>query len=361
MKKIPFGIFLMLLAAVLSSCGDESAARVDETAGAGRYEVPETMESEKGDIPVNPTETDDKPADPSETTDDDPAETDGRTTQSPATEISWRIENGKYVYTFPERDDSGLANVAEMETFTRARFDDQPNDWFIGKTLRDEATGEVTYVWDRSQQTLDAIAKYGAVYRGDEERKVVYLTFDCGYEYGTTAEILDVLKEKNVPATFFVNGWYVESAPHMVRRMLDDGHIIGNHCDNHEDMTTVSVDTFIKEVQGLEDIYYATFPDAPPMLYFRPPSGNCSEWVLKFADMMGYTTVMWSWAYYDFDVNNQMSVSNAMAKVKAGLHNGCVYLLHTESTTNAAMLGEMIDWIRGEGYEFLPLADIDAK
>jgi len=237
-------------------------------------------------------------------------------------------------------------------------FDDQPNDWYIGKTTRDAATGEVTYVWDRSAATLATLEKYGAVYRGDEERKVVYLTFDSGYEYGTTAAILDVLKEKNVPAAFFINGWYLESAPHMVKRMLDEGHIVGNHCVNHYDMTAVSVETFVKEVQGLEDYFYTSFPDAKPMIYFRPPSGNCNEWVLRFADLMGYTTVMWSWAYFDYDVNNQPSVSDALQKVKDGLHNGCVYLLHTESQTNADMLGDMIDWVRSQGYEFLPLADI---
>lgn len=351
MKKRRYGLILAVLITLCGvSCGEE-AAKVDESAGVGRYEIPETMAPENGDRPISPTETLES------------GETKGPENQPrPSTgELSWKVENGKYVYTFPERDDSGLANVWEMEAFSRAMFDDQPNDWFFGRTTRDQTTGEVTYVWDRYQSTLDVLKKYGAIYRGDETKKVVYLTFDNGYEYGTTAQILDVLKEKNVPATFFVNGHYVESAPHMIRRMLDEGHIIGNHCVNHYPLTTVSAETFVQEVQGLEDIYYATFPDAPPMVYFRPPSGNSNEWVLKLADMMGYTTVMWSWAYGDYDTNNQLPVSEALAKVKEGLHNGCVYLLHPESTTNAAMLGDMIDWIRSQGYEFLPLPAIETN
>ncbi len=330
---------ILLLCALAVSCGKEPAAELGETAGVVRLPAAES--------------------DTVETVVGEDGETAGAGRENtPTSALSWTKENGTYTYTFPERDDSGLVKVDEMRSFSTAMFDDQPDDWYFGKTTRDASTGEVTVVWERSQSTLDALDKYGAIYRGDEERKVVYLTFDAGYEYGTTAKILDVLKEKEVPATFFVNGHYVESAPQMIRRMLDEGHIIGNHAVNHYDLTGVDVDTFLSEVQGLEDLYYATFPDAPPMVYFRPPSGNCNEWVLKMTDLMGYTTVLWSWAYKDYDTNNQPDVWSTMENVKAGLHNGCVYLLHPESETNAAMLGQMIDWIRGEGYEILPLADI---
>ncbi len=335
MKKMRYAALLLLAAVLAGACAKEKPITLGETAGVGRFHQSESGVPETGGA----SETEEPPV-------------------NTATLISWRKENGKYVYTFPNRDDSGLANVNEMNSFSRERFDDQPDDWYIGKTSRNAVTGEVTVEWDRSEATLATLEKYGAIYRGDETRKVVYLTFDAGYEYGTTSKILDVLKEKEVPATFFVNGYYVESASHLIQRMLDEGHIVGNHAVNHPDLTKVDVDTFLKEVQGLEDLYYATFPDAPPMLYFRPPSGDCNEWVLKFADMMGYTTVMWSWAYYDYDVNNQPSVSSALERVMSGLHNGCVYLLHPESQTNADMLGQMIDQIRAAGYEFLPLADI---
>ena len=132
-----------------------------------------------------------------------------------------------------------------------------------------------------------------------------------------------------------------------------------HHCVNHYDLTTVDSDTFIAEVQGLEDIFYTYFPDADPMLYFRPPSGAANEWVLNLADKMGYTTVLWSWAHRDFVDDDQPGHAETIQKIKQGLHNGCVYLLHPESTTNTAILGEMIDWIRSQGYEFLPLCDIE--
>lgn len=275
-----------------------------------------------------------------------------------ANAISWKKNENGYTYVFPKRDDAGLAQIDEMYSFSSAMFEDQADDWFFGKTVRDAATGEVEVVWERAQSTLDALEKYGAIYRGDETRKVVYLTFDAGYEYGTTSKILDILKEKQAPATFFVNGYYVKSASDMIERMLAEGHIIGNHAVNHYDLTTVDVDTFLTELQGLEDLYYEKFPDAPPMIYFRPPSGNCNEWVLKLADLMGYTTVLWSWAYLDYDTENQPDVGATLEKVKEGLHNGCVYLFHPESQTNVDMLGELIDYIRGEGFEILPLADI---
>ena len=257
------------------------------------------------------------------------------------------------------RSDEGLSTIDEMYDMSTARFDDQPDDWFFGKTVRDNETGEVTYVWDRSADTLETLKKYRTIYRGDETRKVFYLTFDCGYEYGTMDAILDTLKEKQVSATFFVNGHYVRSASDKIQRMIDEGHVIGNHAVNHYDLTGVSVDTFLKEVQGLEELYYETLPDAPPMLYFRPPSGDCNEWVLKFADKLGYRTVMWSWAYKDFDTDAQPDIDETLEKVMTGLHNGEVMLLHPESKTNTEMLGKMIDKIRDAGFEILPICDIE--
>lgn len=258
------------------------------------------------------------------------------------------------------RDTSGLSDLSDLTAVYGVPFPDagNNNDWFFGKTTRDPQTGDVTYVWERSQDTLDLLEKYNAVYRGDETRKVCYLTFDCGYETGTMPTILDTLQEKEVPATFFVNGHYVESAQDMILRMVEEGHIVANHCVNHYDLTEVDANTFIAEVQGLEDMFTAGFPDAEPMLYFRPPSGSTNEWVLKLADKMGYTTVLWSWAYYDYDDANQPPVDETLEKVKLGLHPGAVFLLHPESTTNTSMLGDMIDWIRSVGYEILPICDI---
>ena len=324
---------------MIAACSPEPA-KVSQTVGVGR----DTVLPEAG-----------LPADSAEASgEDSPAES----------EKMWTFANGKYEYNFPQRDDSGLSDLSDLAAMQYVPFDDanaDNNDWYFGLTVRDPATGETTFSWgkDRSDATLAALEKYGVIYRGTG--KAVYLTFDCGYETGTMTTILDTLKAKNVPAAFFVNGHYIESAQDMIRRMIDEGHIIANHCVNHYDLTTVDADTFIQEVQGLEDIFYTYFPDADPMIYFRPPSGSANEWVLNLADKMGYTTVMWSWAHRDFYDDDQPGHAETIEKIKTGLHDGCVYLLHPESTTNTAILGEMIDWIRSQGYEFYPLCEIEME
>lgn len=375
MKQLKILLALTVAALLLSSCLRD-AAKVDKNSGIGRENVPsetknadtetgtesettrdtettsDTSETKaSGETEYTPPPLDKKDE---ETTSDNTSSTDG---------ISWSEKNGKYTYSFPPRDESGLATLSEMDSTSTALFDDQGDDltgsWYFGKTSYDEATGEATHSWDRSQTTLDLMNKYGGIYRGDETRKVCYLTFDCGYEYGPTKDILDTLKEKEVGAIFFLTGAYVKSEEDLVRRMIDEGHILGNHTVNHKNMTQVSKETFVDELEGVEDLIKEKFPDAQPLHYWRPPMGACNEWVLKLADKMDYHTVMWSWAYYDYDVNNQPEYSEALAKAKNGLHPGVVYLFHTESTTNAAILGELIDWIRAQGYEILPLCDIN--
>lgn len=374
-KQLKTVLALTVAALLLTSCLRE-AAKVDKNSGIGRDNVPAETKSTDTD-----KETDSETTRDTETT-SDTSETkeSGETgytpppldkkdeettaeTASSADGISWKVENGKYTYSFPPRDESGLATLSEMDSTSTALFDDQGDDltgsWYFGKTSYDEATGEATHSWDRSQTTLDLMNKYGGIYRGDETRKVCYLTFDCGYEYGPTKDILDTLKEKEIGAIFFLTGAYVKSEEDLVRRMIDEGHILGNHTVNHKNMTQVSKETFVDELEGVEDLIKEKFPDAEPLHYWRPPMGACNEWVLKLADKMDYHTVMWSWAYYDYDVNNQPDPADALAKAKNGLHPGVVYLFHTESTTNAAILGDLIDWIRAQGYEILPLCDIN--
>lgn len=361
--KIKLLSLLVLSALLLTSCLRE-AAKIDKNSGIGRENVTQTERETEPDTEESDTE---KETETEKESGDDgytPPPL-GKTDESTSSTLSWTEKDGKYTYTFPKRDDSGLATIAEMDSTTTALFDDQGDDltgsWYFAKTNYDMSTGESTVVWDRSQSTIDLINKYGAIYRGDETRKVCYLTFDCGYEYGPTSDILDTLKEKNVPSIFFLTGHYVKSEEKLIRRMIDEGHILGNHTVNHKNMTQVTKETFVEELEGLEKLVYDKFPDAQSMLYWRPPQGACNEWVLKLADKMGYHTVMWSWAYYDYDTENQLEPSVALEKAKNGLHPGAVYLFHTESTTNAAILGDLIDWIRGQGYEILPICDINTE
>lgn len=346
---------LILAALLLASCSKTAIAKISDNSGVGRN--PELID---GNTPDNP-----------ETTTPPETENIPNTPHTPSVEnpyavgsTAWEVVNGKYTYYFGERDTSGLATVGEMYNMARKNLPDQPDgyDWFPGSLSYDETTGQVNVKWDRYASTLDIVHKYGGIYRGDETQKVCYITFDCGYEYGTTGQILDTLKAKNAPATFFLTGDYVkEEQRQLMQRMLDEGHIVGNHTLNHKAVATLSVDEFMRQLNDLEAKFKGMFPDAPPMHYFRPPSGTCNEWSFMMADKMGYKTVMWSFAYLDYNTNNQPDVAASLANAKKGLHPGCVYLLHAESTTNVAILGDLIDWIRSQGYEILPISAIETQ
>ncbi len=350
-------IFVCVFALVLFGSCLRDTVEISETAGVGRETLPsgnETNAPAESDTAYAPPPLDNQ-------TDSETKEPD--TTHAPSADPSsmWSFSNGKYVYNIPTpvRD---LSDLSDINATPRTLFEDQGDDttgsWYPGSAVRDLVTGEVTYKWDRYKSTLDLIEKYNGIYRGDSEKKVCYLTFDSGYELGYTTLLLDALKEKNCPATFFLVGHYYRTETELVNRMIDEGHIIGNHTINHYNMTTVSAETFISEIEAVEREIREMYPNAMPLRYWRPPMGACNEWVLKMADKMGIVTVMWSFAYYDYDPDNQPTYEAALEKAKKGLHNGAVYLFHTESATNAAIMGELIDWIRAQGYEILPLCDI---
>lgn len=286
--------------------------------------------------------------------------------------LDWRFENGKYICDFPARNAEGLKTFDEMYAFPTTRFEDankppQVDNWFPGQVFYDETTGETSYGWDRWDSTKEVFKKYGAIYRGDESRKVCYLTFDCGYEIGMTASLLDTLKEKEAPGTFFVTGPFVrgESADFtkeymhsLTRRMLDEGHIVGSHTNTHPDMTMLTAEEAADEMRQVEADFAREFPDAPELLFFRPPAGAVNEWLIRLEAKLGYRTVTWSATYRDYVVDDQWAYEDALNLLKSCLHPGCVYLLHTESATNAALLPELIDWIRAQGYVIEPLCGI---
>ena len=277
----------------------------------------------------------------------------------------WWVENGVYKYDSPARNNAGEATLSEMYSFPTTRFEDanKPPDkdnWFPGQATYDESTGETIYGWDRWNSTKETLAKYGAIYRGDETRKVCYLTFDCGYEYGATAKILDALRDKQAPGAFMLTGPYVRTEHDLIERMLNEGHIVGNHSESHSDMTLLTVDEVVSEMRTVEEDFKAQFPDAPDMIYFRPPNGAVNEWLLRIEAKLGYRTMVWSYTYKDYIVHEQWAYDDALNILKQHLHPGCVYLLHAESSTNAEILPEFIDWIRSQGYEIEPICGIGA-
>ena len=186
----------------------------------------------------------------------------------------------------------------------------------------------------------------------NDEEKVIYLTFDAGYENGNIEKILDVLKSEDVKATFFILDNMIKKNKDLVGKMIEDGHLVANHTMKHKDMTKVgSIKAFANELSMLEDLYKETFDKEMPK-YYRPPEGKISEENLAWAKELGYKTVMWSFAYADWDNGKQPSKENAMKKIIDNLHNGEVMLLHPTSSTNAEIMKELILELKSKGYRF---------
>ena len=202
------------------------------------------------------------------------------------------------------------------------------------------------------------LANYDAYYLGDTGQKVIYLTFDCGYENGYTEKILDALKKHHAPAAFFVVGHMIESAPDIVRRMAAEGHVVGNHTFHHPDMSAISQqDAFQQELDSLAELYQQT-TGKPLSRFYRPPQGKYREENLKQAQALGYKTVFWSLAYVDWNTDSQPTAEQAYAKLLPRIHDGAVVLLHSTSRTNAEILDELLTKWEEMGYTFRSLEDL---
>lgn len=188
---------------------------------------------------------------------------------------------------------------------------------------------------------------------GNKDSKNIYLTFDEGYEAGYTPKILEVLKNNNVTATFFLTAHYINTQPELVQEMINAGHTIGNHTVNHKSMPTLSLEEMKKEVMELHTAVYQKF--GYEMKYIRPPKGEYSEKSVAYCNTLGYTTVMWSFAYDDWDENHQKGENYAKEKIIKNIHNGAVILLHGNSKDNTNVLDSCIKEIKNMGYEFKSL------
>ncbi len=209
---------------------------------------------------------------------------------------------------------------------------------------------------NRPLGAISAQAQYGdkgALFIGDESEKRLWLTFDEGYENGYTTQILDTLKDKDVKAVFFVTYDYAVKNPELIRRMIDEGHTVGNHTWSHPSLPECSPDELHAELSLLHDYISDNF--GYEMYVMRPPMGEFSERVLACAKSLGYTTVLWSFAYPDWDVNAQPEKNAAYEKITSKTHNGAVYLLHAVSETNTAILGDVIDYWQENGYLITPM------
>lgn len=206
--------------------------------------------------------------------------------------------------------------------------------------------------------TMEELATYDCWYAEDTDEKVLYLTFDAGFENGNTAPILDALKKHNVSATFFVVGTYIESEPELIRRMVSEGHTVGNHTWHHPDMSQIStMEAFQKELKDVEDIYRDVTGEEMTRFY-RPPQGTYSKANLKMAHQLGYKTFFWSLAYVDWYVDDQPTREEAFDKLLTRIHPGAIVLLHSTSSTNAQILDELLTKWEEMGYTIRPLTEL---
>ena len=207
---------------------------------------------------------------------------------------------------------------------------------------------------------VDQLRQYDAAYIGDTSQKVLYLTFDAGYENGCTEKILDTLQKHDVKAAFFLVGNYIEKNADLVRRMAEEGHIVANHTMHHYDMSKLTEkEDFCKELKDLESLYRDITGREMPKFY-RPPQGIYSESNLAMAKELGYKTVFWSLAYVDWNNDDQPSREEAFAKLLPRTHDGAVVLLHSTSKTNSEILDELLTRWKDMGYSFSTVEELFA-
>ena len=206
--------------------------------------------------------------------------------------------------------------------------------------------------------TADALKQYDTYYLGDSKEKVIYLTFDCGYENGNTKPILQALKKHNAKGTFFVVGHFLESSPDLVKQILAEGHVIGNHTYHHPDMSSIATkESFQKELDDNAALFQQITGEEMAK-YYRPPQGKYSAVNLKMAKELGYHTFFWSLAYVDWYEDRQPSHEEAFAKLTRRIHPGAIVLLHSTSKTNGEILDELLSKWEDMGYTFQPLSHL---
>lgn len=241
--------------------------------------------------------------------------------------------------------------------------------FFVHASITLAAPSSTPYNWGFkrgvNEQQADAgvkfnqiLPKYNAIYKGDPNKKVLYLTFDNGYENGYTVKVLDVLKKTNVPATFFVTGHYLESAPDLVKRMEQEGHIIGNHSWGHLDFAVTSNQIIKTELDKVKAKTYK-LTGQKEMKYLRTPRGTFSEKSLDYTKRLGYRNVFWSVAYVDWITGQQKGPDFSYNAIMTQIHPGAIILLHSVSKDNAAILEKVITDLKNKGYSFKSLDEFE--
>ena len=243
-----------------------------------------------------------------------------------------------------------ISDNKEIPMLTSANYEKT-----IGWGIKRENNHLQPDVGSKNKQILE---ENNGICMGRDGEKIIYLTFDSGYEAGYMDKILTTLKENNVKATFFITAHYLNSATEEVEKMVNDGHIIGNHTVNHKSMPSINNETIEKEIMQLHQSMYEKF--GYEMKYLRPPKGEFNERTLQKTSSLGYKTVMWSFAYCDWDEKKQPSQEEAIKIITKNFHSGEIMLLHSNSKTNSEVLDKIIKEAKNQGYEFKSLDELDA-
>ncbi len=245
--------------------------------------------------------------------------------------------------------------ISEQESNTRIlSLEEKKDNKKIGWGIKREKNHIQPDVGNENKEILE---KYNGICMGNESSNKVYLTFDEGYEAGYTKEILEILKGNNVTATFFLAAHYLNTNEELVKQMIEDGHIIGNHTVNHKSMPTLDDKDIEDEIMQLHKVMIEKFNYE--MKYMRPPMGEFSERTLDITESLGYTTVMWSFAYEDWNENKQPTKDYAIQKILENVHNGEIILLHGNSKTNMEVLDYVTKEIKNMGYVFSSLDEFE--
>lgn len=261
-----------------------------------------------------------------------------------------------------------LAALAILTVLTAVRLSWDAVSVLSGSSLPAAAMLQSAENWGLSFQeegkapvanaSMEELAQYNAFYAKDTEEKVIYLTFDCGYENGNTPAILDALQKHNAPATFFVVGHFLETQPDLIKRMVAEGHTVGNHTYHHPDMSQIADSSaFEKELSDAAALYQEITGE-PMSSYYRPPQGKYSTDNLLQAQALGYQTIFWSLAYVDWYENDQPTHEEALQKLTSRIHPGAIVLLHNTSKSNGEILDELLTKWEEMGYHFAPLQEL---
>ena len=248
-------------------------------------------------------------------------------------------------------DSRNLNNIEKsIQTNANINLSNKKIEWGIKRGKNHEQP-------DLGSENERIINDYKGICMGNNNNPYIYLTFDCGYEAGYTEKILEILKQNNVKATFFITGHYLNTASDIVKRMIDEGHIVGNHTADHICMPEASDEEIKEDVMELHTAVYDKF--GYEMKYIRPPKGEFSERTVEYTNTLGYTTVMWSFAYDDWDENKQGREEYGKEKILENVHNGEVMLLHSTSKDNSNILDSCIKEIKSMGYQFKKLDEFE--